>query len=834
MGRSSKIGQAALLLTAAVSVSFALAWPASAGAISPYGTQQLLVVPLERQHVGCPTGPVFSCPRNTAAQWQKILDSSLNTFYRTETYGQTGWAVHVVADPNTADGWWPAPHTQAQYSGNNNFTDSPSPARDAAETVISEALADGALSFGQLAITHRLLVIDNYHARGGQTDGAGTPVQYNPVVGHVAGIPGLFPFVTTVSLAPDDSNDADAISVFEHELGHQLGLVDLYSLSPCPLTPAGAPIDRHTQADADCVGPWDHMALDFQAPGVGFGGYSKQQLQWLDPNPLGPAVQDVASTFNGLIALDPIEQPAGGKLIIQIPDDPGGVALAALFGVVGPYKGFMVECRRRLGDDGSIPAEGVLVSYVDPTRDDHPQDVARGSASQTASTAILSNVGDTYSNSSYRITISNAGTAAHDGCLVAINRRVVLVPHYVTTFSLAVSLRLALDASGAGKSFSAFAGAGVMVNGPILTGLRAASRVAATRRPVRVTAIARGRLATIRFAYANAGGATARGGIAAVRVTDPYAVSVCGPPPKGRLVARVRLRKLPAGAIATARVRFRPRSSGPIGVSVHIRASGSGPAQAGETEQGVLGFQTSHRGKKGRARATTTRFIVSSSRRCSGAARVYLNSLVLPRGWKITGGGLGRPVLPGQHRMVRVTMLPPPNAKPQALDLPIEISAATEHPALAGEAPPDRDDQASPLAGLDLFTRVVVAGKPTPHFVLPGRPPPAPVVPYPRPLPPRTSSVLTINCPSGASTGIVIKTSGSLSPAQAGATVTLTDASVHDFAPAVTHTASTDINGDFSDTFTPPVADEFTLQAAWTGDGAHLPTTSGACRFGIG
>jgi hypothetical protein len=64
--------------------------------------------------------------------------------------------------------------------------------------------------------------------------------------------------------------------------------------------------------------------------------------------------------------------------------------------------------------------------------------------------------------------------------------------------------------------------------------------------------------------------------------------------------------------------------------------------------------------------------------------------------------------------------------------------------------------------------------------------------------------------------------------------VTLTDASVHDFAPAVTHTASTDINGDFSDTFTPPVADEFTLQAAWTGDGAHLPTTSGACRFGIG
>ncbi len=834
MGRSSNIGKAALLLTAGVSVSFALAWPASAGAISPYGTQQLLVVPLERQHTGCPTGPVFSCPRYTAAQWQRILDSTLSTFYRTETYGETGWAVHVVVDPNTADGWWPAPHTQAQYSGNNNFTDSPSPARDAAETVISEALADGALSFGQLAITHRLLVIDNYHAPGGQTHPGG-PVQYNPVVGHVAGIPGLFPFVTTVSLAPENTNDGRAVSVFEHELGHQLGLVDLYSAGPCPLTPAGAPIDRRQDDDADCVGPWDHMALDWQAPGVGFGGYSKQELQWLNPNPLGPAVQDVASTFSGLIALDPIEQPAGGKLIIQIPDDPGGVALAALFGVVGPYKGFMVECRRRLGDDGSIPAEGALVSYVDPTRSDHPQDVVRGSAAQTASTAILSKIGDTYANSSYRITISYAGTAAHDGCLVAINLKVVRLPHYVATFSLAASFRLALDASGAGRSFSAFAGSGVMVNGPSLTGLSGTASSAATHRPVRVTAIAAGRVATIRFTYANAGSATARGGIAAVRVTDPYAVSVCGPPPEGRLVARVRLRKLRAGAIATARVRFRPGTSGPIGVSVHIRASGSDPTQAGETERGVLGFQTAHRAKRGRARATMTRFIVGSSRRCRQPTQAYLNSLVLPKGWKITAGGLGRPVLPGQRRTVRVAVLPPLHAKPQALDLPIAISAAAVEPASAEEtAPPDQPGQANLVAGLDLFTRVAVAGRPTPNFILPGPPPPEPVAPYPKPLPPPTPSALTLNCPSGAPTGVVIKSSGSLSPAQAGDDVTLTYTSLHDFGPPIIHTVSTDINGGFSDTFTPPFADEFTLDAAWTGDGAHLPARSGTCRFGIG
>ena len=181
-------------------------------------------------------------------------------------------------------------------------------------------------------------MMDNFHRRGGPTDGNGVPITYTPRVGSLGGIPLFFPFSTTISVVAEGSSDADALSVMHHELTHQLGALDLYSQSPCPLTPAGSPIDRQSGDDSDCDGPWDHMALDYSGH-PGFGGYTRQALQWLNPDPLGPVVEDVANTFSGTIALDPIEQPAGGKLIVQIPDDPGAVALGRLFGVVGPPKG---------------------------------------------------------------------------------------------------------------------------------------------------------------------------------------------------------------------------------------------------------------------------------------------------------------------------------------------------------------------------------------------------------------------------------------------------------------------------------------------------------------
>ena len=45
-----------------------------------------------------------------------MLLRELNAFYLAESYGQTYWSVRVLANPKTANGWWRAPHTVAQYT----------------------------------------------------------------------------------------------------------------------------------------------------------------------------------------------------------------------------------------------------------------------------------------------------------------------------------------------------------------------------------------------------------------------------------------------------------------------------------------------------------------------------------------------------------------------------------------------------------------------------------------------------------------------------------------------------------------------------------------------
>jgi hypothetical protein len=819
------LGVAVVLLTI-------VALPATASAFSPFGPQNLLVVLIERAHTGCPADSTNmpTCPRYTASQWQTILQRDLNSWYSTETYGQTSWNVHVLVDPSTSNGWWPAPHTDAQYTG-DNFNSNPSIGRDAGETIPSQALLAGELSIGELATTHRLLMIDNYHRRGGQTNSVGVPLVYNPTFAHLPfGIDLTFPFVTTVSVAAEDSNDADALSVIRHELGHQLGEPDLYSQSPCPLMPAGAPAETMTGDNSDCAGPWDHMGLDYWGF-PGFGGYTKQVLQWLNPDPLGPSVQVVPNTFSGSLSLDPVEAPAGGKLILSIPNDVGAVALARLFGVVGPYKGFMVECRRRLGDDTGIPAEGALVSYIDPTRgNDHPQDVARGSSSQTVASAILSSPGDTYANTAFHFTIRYTGVTANDGCGIAVNVSRFVIGHYVPAIDGLSGFHAGVGMFGGAQSFSQFIGQGVMVGGPN----RGMATVAAGGRSVKAAPLRRGAPTTIRFTYANAGSARAASGIATVSVTDPYTVSVCGPQPPGRTIARVKLATLQPGQTATAQVRYVPHGPGPIGVTVQIAPTGSSPMQTGGTERGVLGFQSATRGKHGIAKPASTTIVVVASKTCPSPARAYLDPLVLPKGWKITSNGLDKPLQPGETRKVRITVQLPKHSTPQALDLPIAILGAVDNPALQQPAPPPYQfGEPDLVAGFDLLSRLIVPGKPIPSFTIPPAATTAPVAKYPASPPQLPTGTLTLNCPKGGPKGTTVTTTGTLSPVEAGAVVTLTYTPLQGPGGSITHTVSTDENGGFSDSFGPPVG-VYSEQATWAGDGVSLATKSNTCQFSIG
>lgn len=850
---SRAVCQRAIMLTV-ITAAIGLSSTSTVQAFSAFGPQKLLVIPLAHEHPG---GPLFDCPPPdqtygpicppySPTDLQTMLQNGLDAWYPTETYGQTTWQVRVLSDPNTPDHWWPAPHTLAQYGakGNNNFSSSIASVRDAGEPVLSQAIQDGVISLGDALQYHRFLVIDNWNhnsGRAGQTNSDGVPLTYDPAAFQVPGPFGgqtQLPFVTTASIvstevtSPPQTGIDDFLSVVRHELGHQLGEPDLYSQIPCPNQAPGAPVETQSGAASDCVGPWDHMALDFQGY-PGFGLFTRMYLGWVDPDPLGTAVKYIDKSFTGTVTLDPLEKPQGAPVGISISADLGAVAVARLFGVTGPYKGFLVECRRRLGDDTGIPAEGVLVSYIDPTRGtDHPGDVARGASSQTASTAILSDPPiSTYTNGVYGFSVRYVGATADGGCQVAVNvPRAIRYPHVVPAVGWLSGISGSVGLFGQSTSHSVFAGRGVMVNGPA-RGRATIARARATK----IAPLIRGHLARIRFSYANEGTVRSRSGVALVSVTEPYTVAVCGPQPDGRLIARVHLRSLRPGGLATARVAFRARSGRPIGVTIRFPAGRNPSLQPGGVEREVVGFGTLRRGRGGKLAAIGTTILVRSSRRCRGPVSLSASPLVLPPGWTVKVRGLSTPLLPGRQRSVSARIQAPRGARPQALDIPLAILATVPAPALPSGGPPTPSffagGEPALLGGVDLLTRVVVPGKPVPAFTLPSPLPPPSSSPYPPALPPRQPSTLTLKCPAGGPLGQPETTSGTLSPPDPGSLVQLVY--TPNRGPVVTHTVAIDPSGDFSDSITPN-ATVYTVRASWAGDPRLLPASSDPCTFSAG
>ena len=104
----------------------------------------------------------------------------------------------------------------------------------------------------------------------------------------------------------------------------------------------------------------------------------------------------------------------------------------------------------------------------------------------------------------------------------------------------------------------------------------------------------------------------------------------------------------------------------------------------------------------------------------------------------------------------------------------------------------------------------------------------------------KTATQLTISCPTGVANNGDATVSGRLSPAFAGAQVELTYTSPNGRSGSVTRTATTNGNGDWSDTFdTGPANDGqggpsggvWTVSARYTGDSAHEGSGPAECKF---
>ncbi len=160
----------------------------------------------------------------------------------------------------------------------------------------------------------------------GQTD--------DPWSNYVDLAPPVEGFGGAVIVNADQYNDLGSFGVLCHEFGHLLGLPELYA-------PGGATHEG--------IGKWGLMG---QGTWVGRGNapphmeaWSKLRLGWVD-------AMVVDRTTVGVRVPAVTEQP----LVVKIPAVPSK-----------PAEYYLVENRRRVGFDASLPGEGLLVWHVDET-----------------------------------------------------------------------------------------------------------------------------------------------------------------------------------------------------------------------------------------------------------------------------------------------------------------------------------------------------------------------------------------------------------------------------------------------------------------------------------
>jgi M6 family metalloprotease-like protein len=126
-----------------------------------------------------------------------------------------------------------------------------------------------------------------------------------------------------------------AAHVLVHETGHVFGLPDLYDVPH----PTYWRLFRF-------AGGWDPMSSTL--PGAHLLAWHKWKLGWLEPSQLTCLQAGGRLTTT----LSPLERPGGLKAIV-LP--------------TGPARTFVIEARRRIGQDARLCDEGVLVYTVDAT-----------------------------------------------------------------------------------------------------------------------------------------------------------------------------------------------------------------------------------------------------------------------------------------------------------------------------------------------------------------------------------------------------------------------------------------------------------------------------------
>jgi M6 family metalloprotease-like protein len=197
-------------------------------------------------------------------------------------------------------------------------------------------------------------------------------------------------------IAPEyEEQGAVPIGVYAHELGHLLGLPDLYDLS----------------TGKTVMGPWalmDKGLWNGDPSGsrpAQMEAWSRIKLGWINGSSLVVASAKAVMNFT----LDPIEANTGGVHAIQIPVSPDS----------SQY--YLVEVRQHIGYDSALPAIGVLITHADDTLSNKRLTVVDAHPSVPGLANATWSVGQVFVDQSNNLAISITGEVG-SSYQVIINR----------------------------------------------------------------------------------------------------------------------------------------------------------------------------------------------------------------------------------------------------------------------------------------------------------------------------------------------------------------------------------------------------------------------------
>lgn len=280
--------------------------------------------------------------------WVRVLNDKVNAFYKAATGNKVSFSFFAPRSDPTCRFKETYDETKPDNPPGSSFDIENDPATVSREAGQAVLWADGGDQLWAANDLNRLLVIVDRPKRGRatlppggffQTGSAGPKNITVSVVTMDQGEDRATQKHHNAYTAPDEKegivNDQD-IALIVHELGHQLGLYDLY---------------RETNDAKEYTEFWDQMSFDNLE---NFSAFSRYLTGWLPPS--GYRIVNRGSTPPGGLDVTVAPPLAGGTEAILLPTNgsivppPPGVAYNPTF------QGYLVEARGHTGLDAGRPA----------------------------------------------------------------------------------------------------------------------------------------------------------------------------------------------------------------------------------------------------------------------------------------------------------------------------------------------------------------------------------------------------------------------------------------------------------------------------------------------